>query len=78
MSLGRHDKHIKAFACLDQFINNTHRVGRMDVIVYLAMDEQQMSAHVFCQFLVEGHFDVENGFIVFCSRFLHSVMFFTP
>ena len=41
------DHQIKLFTCFLKRMNQLHRVGHMDIVVYLAVDDHQPAAEVF-------------------------------
>src|SRR5581483_3203206 len=64
MALARKDQHIKALIGFDQRVNQPHGVGRVDIVVHIAMDEQQVSLQVGRQLRVGRDADLELDFLL--------------
>src|SRR5262245_49255235 len=77
MALARNDQHVEALVSLDQSIDKPHGVGRVHVVVHVAVDEQNSAFEVLGQFGIRRHPDLELGqgrrLLLFFFLFLDSV-----
>ena len=52
MPLARENEHIESLVCAYERINYADGVGRIDIVVDIAMDQQQMTFQAGCNFLI--------------------------
>ena len=75
--LAGQEQHVESFVGLDEGIDHTDRVGRMDVIVHVAMNQHKVALEVLCELLV-GVDVIDEGGVTLVDLLEDSMVLFTP
>lgn len=73
MPLAWKDEHIESLVCAYECINDADGVGRIDIVVDIAMDQQQMTFQAGCNFLIRVDM-VNEGSIALRDLLLDSMV----
>ena len=78
MALIRQHKHVKALSSLDQGIDYTACICRMDVVIDLAMNKHKMSLEILGNLRIGCNLIVEGSISLLGNLLLHTVMSLAP
>ena len=78
MALTGDEQHVEALPSLDQFIHDNDGVGGVYVIIYIAMNQEQMAFQVLRQLLVGGNLAFKRDVARLVGDLLHAMMLLAP
>lgn len=76
--LSRKDEHVETFACPDECIGNAYGVGRMHIVIYVTVHQEEMPFQVLCYLRVGVYLIDEGGVTVLADLLLDAMVLLAP
>lgn len=78
VALAGNEQHIETFPSFDQFINDDNGIGGVDVIIHIAMNQEQMALQVLRQLLVGRDLALERDISSLVGDLVHAMVLLAP
>ena len=78
VALLRKHEHVETLAGAYESLDHAHRIARMDIVVYIAMNEEEMSLEILRDLRIGSDLVDECGVALLGNLFLDSVMSLAP